>query len=84
MRKTAHILFPLIVVLIHFPTRLQADGALYHASSLQPLREKEQMAAIHFRDGQQKMVIALNFDVVKLQTAPSGFSPSLGHQTKRR
>jgi hypothetical protein len=72
-----------IVVLFHCPTQLQADGALYHASSLRPLREKEQMAAIFFRDGRQKMVIALNFDVETTDSALWVFPvPGTPNQTK--
>jgi hypothetical protein len=57
-------LIPLLVsTVLLFPSLARADGLLYGGdySSLHPLVPREQAAAIVYRDGIERMVIALNF-----------------------
>ena len=43
-----------------FPTVLRADGMAYGLSSLRPIEQNEQRAAILHRDGVETMIIAIN------------------------
>lgn len=69
MRTPLVLLFLAVMAILFRPQAVTADGAVFSLSSLQPLREKEQMAAIVHRDGTQKMVIAVNFDVKDAESA---------------
>ena len=50
-------------VLLVSPNGVSADGVVYDRSSKLPLKQREQMAAIAFHDGIEKMIIAINFEL---------------------
>ena len=54
------------------PPQARGDGCIFGGrdlSALRPLRPNEQVAAIAHKDGTQRMVIALNFDLEDQENA---------------
>lgn len=63
MRMRAPLCVPIVAAIL--PAAVLADGKafLYDRSGIRPLDQNEQIAAIHHRDGVQRMLIAINVDL---------------------
>lgn len=63
MKLFIQTLFLFSTILYIFQNIVHADGVAYDRSSMRPLVQNEQMAAIFHHDGIQAMIIAINFDI---------------------
>jgi hypothetical protein len=52
-----------IVLMGMVPVSVRADGKIWDYGTSLPVAENEQVAAIAFRDGIQKMILAVNFEL---------------------
>jgi hypothetical protein len=61
--------FSVGVLLLLFPSTMFSDGIVFDASSQRPLMELEQRAAISYREGTERMIIAIHFEAKDAHSA---------------